>query len=115
MFPLTGAVDGGASVYRVSPLGDQEITRRTGQANRPVSPPGRGPGVMTRGGRPAFEPGVVVAERDLAADHGASAWFSVRPVRDLNFLIAYSRSLPYRLNTISFGIGIRLGLTGNRR
>jgi hypothetical protein len=46
---------------------------------------------------------------DAADDHGFSAWLSLRPNSKTDFQIGYSHSVAYQLDSLSFGVGFRVG------
>jgi hypothetical protein len=45
----------------------------------------------------------------LARDNGFNAGVEVKPTKTVDLEFDYSRSVPLRLNTFSFGIGLDLG------
>jgi hypothetical protein len=58
-----------------------------------------------------------VGSPDLTRDHGFSTWIDADPSKLWNLELAFSRSMDYDLNTVSFTVGLNLGqLTreGNR-
>jgi hypothetical protein len=86
---LTGPFRVGASAYDVQGAGDQRIISKV---------KGRGQGSGS------------VGASDLVNDHGFSTWLSVLPgSSNLSFQIGYSRSVNYDLNSLSFGVGFRIG------
>jgi len=86
---LTGPFRAGASAYGVQAAGEQRIISKV---------KGRGQGSGS------------IGSSDLVNDHGFSTWLSVLPASsNVNFQIGYSRSVNYDLNSLSFGVGFRIG------
>lgn len=50
-----------------------------------------------------------VASADATRDHGFSTWIDANPNKFLDLELAFSRSMSYDLNTVSFTIGLNLG------
>ena len=86
---LSRSFDAGVSAYDVQAAGEQRIISKV---------KGRGQGSGS------------VGSSDLVNDHGFSTWLSVLPASsNVNFQIGYSRSVNYDLNSLSFGVGFRIG------
>jgi len=115
----------GASLYDIAPTGGQTVYSRLvrrGMATPVVQSvalmaPGGGSGVgqgMASGGnRKAFEvQSETIGTADLTRDNGYSAWLTVSPVQNLVLEAGYTRSVIYRLDTFSFGIGFTFDLLG---
>jgi hypothetical protein len=87
----------GGSVYGVRASGEQQVVSRT------ISGTGRA-------GSRSFERVVrTVLPADTANDHGFSTWFTLTPQQSVDFQLGYSRSVPYSLNTVFFGMTFRVG------
>jgi len=92
----------GASGYAILPSGQQTIFSKVvpGQSN---------------GHHHSFENNQqTTGSADLARDHGFSAWVDANPAPYLDMELAYTRSVNYDLNAISFGIGINVGYLARR-
>ncbi len=102
-------LDAGGSVYAIEPAGQQTVVSEL-LTKTPAAPaqPGRSGG---RGGRQGvFESRpVAVGTPDLVPDHGFSFWGGVHPTKTIELQVAYTRSVHYALNTVSFGVGVNLG------
>ena len=94
----------GASLYDILPSGQQKVFSRL-RGRGSIMP---GATLRHRGGvfENAFE---TVGGADIAKDNGFSAWLDASPMRYLNLEAGYTRSVPYDLNTVSFGVGLNLG------
>ncbi len=74
---------------------------------------GMGPGAGAGGERTAFQTqSETIGVSDLTRDNGYSAWLNISPVRYLFLQAGYTRSIVYRLDTFSFGIGFNFNLPG---
>jgi hypothetical protein len=108
-YRLTRFLDAGAAAYAIEPAGQQTIVSKIvtrGQA--PSAKPGKGGGRGSHQG--VFETTPIAAgSADLARDNGFSFWGGVHPVKALTLQLAYTRSVHYALNTVSFSIGVNLG------
>ena len=129
----------GASLYDVLPTGDQKVYSRlvrqspataagngapmftafsTGLTSGSSAQQGGGPGIgpgMAGSGRTAFESqALTTGGSDLTRDNGYSAWLNISPVRHFFIQAGYTRSVVYRLDTVSFGIGFSFDLPGMR-
>ena len=125
----------GASLYDILPTGNQKVYSRlvhqgystvAGQGmpmvtllranlgSGPGTPQGGGSGAgqgMGGPGRTAFETqALTTGSSDLTRDNGYSAWVNISPVRHVFLQAGYTRSVVYRLNTFSFGVGFNFNL-----
>ena len=125
----------GASLYDILPTGDQKVYSRlvrqnpaavTGQGMPMITlfgvglngsssaqqSGGSGAGLGMAGtGRTAFQTqSLTTGTSDLTRDNGYSAWLIVTPVPHVYFQAGYTRSVVYRLDTFSFGIGFNFNL-----
>ena len=92
----------GASGYAILPSGQQTIFSKV--------VPGQ-----SSGHHHSFENNQqTTGSADLARDHGFSAWVDANPAPYLDMELAYTRSVNYDLNAISFGIGINVGYLARR-
>ncbi len=134
----------GASLYDILPTGEQKVYSRvvhrgaatgvvpgggvvmalgtgqgagsgtgtdTGQGTGPGTGQGMGPGIN----RTEFETqSETIGGSDLTRDNGYSAWLNVSPVRNVFFQAGYTRSVVYRYDTFTFGIGLNFDLPGRK-
>ena len=106
-------LEAGVAAYAIEPAGQQtivsQLTAKTAAAPAPTgAPTGKTSG--RSGHQGVFETThVAVGTADLVRDHGVSLWGSVHPTKVLTLQVAYTRSIHYALNTVSFGIGVNLG------
>lgn len=129
----------GASLYDILPTGDQKVYSRlvrqspapAGGQGMPMITPfstgltsgsgaqqggGSGTGQGMGGtGRTAFETqSLTTGSSDLTRDNGYSAWLNINPIPHVYFQAGYTRSVVYRLDTFSFGVGFSFNLpSGN--
>jgi hypothetical protein len=129
----------GASLYDILPTGDQKVYSRlvrqspnagsgqgiamttlfsaglnTVSSAQQSGGSGTGQG-MAGTGRTAFETqALTTGSSDLTRDNGYSAWLTINPVRHVFLQAGYTRSVIYRLNTFSFGVGFSFNLPGAR-
>ena len=103
----------GGSAYGIGAVGDQTIISKV--LRRQSSTSGT-PASSERGANPAQNTNRIfesLAETKVpasaASDHGVSTWFGVSPNSAVDFQIGYSRSMHYDFNTLSFGVGFRVG------
>jgi hypothetical protein len=88
----------GASVYGIEPSGQQTV----------VSKLVRGDNAGHRHHGVFDTTGTTVGNASITRDGGFSAWFSVRPSHYSTFLIGYSRSVEYSLDSVFFGLHFNL-------
>lgn len=99
----------GGSAYAIEPAGQQTVVSQLLAA--PASNPTQASRNSRRGNhRGVFETTpVAVGSADLVRDNGFSAWAGIHPSRVLVLQAAYTHSVHYALDTVSFGIGFNLG------
>ncbi|MBI4471933.1 MAG: hypothetical protein HY646_04645 [Acidobacteria bacterium] len=102
MLDLSRLVYAGASAYAVRGSGEQRIVSRVVERQ---SGSNRGRGSSRR----VFETQTETVGSDIADDHGFSTWMGITPRPELDLQIGYSRSAPYALDSLFFGIGLRVG------
>jgi hypothetical protein len=108
-YRVTRFLDAGASAYALEPAGQQTIVSELLQKTS-ATPAQSGKGGGRKGHQGAFETThVTVGTADLVRDNGFSFWGSIHPTKVLMLQVAYTRSVHYELNTVSFGIGVNLG------
>jgi hypothetical protein len=96
----------GASGYGIRAAGEQQIISKV--VGPPVSA-ATAPAVNASK-KGAFETQhETVSTAEIANDHGFSTWLSLRPGSTTDFLVGYSRSATYGLNSLFFGMGFRVG------
>ncbi|HYL11254.1 MAG TPA: hypothetical protein VEU31_10985, partial [Candidatus Acidoferrales bacterium] len=101
-YDLGHSVSVSALAYDVAPWGQQKVFSRL------VTRTSGGAGGVVRHNR-VFENSVeTTGGASLVRDNGFAAALDVNPVRALIFELAYSRSVHFQLNTISFGVGMNL-------
>jgi hypothetical protein len=95
----------GGSAYAIEPSGTQKIySKLVGKQSGAVSAGSSG----NAGGFNSAH--VVSGGSDLDRDHGYGAFVLCHPVKYMDLDLAYTRSADYQLNTVSFGIGLNLGV-----
>jgi hypothetical protein len=103
----------GGSAYAVRASGDQQIVSKVISRKPPVSTTsatGGRPTAVGRQARGVFETQTdVTGSAAIANDHGFSTWLTLRPSATSDIQIGYSRSVVYQLDSLFFGIGIRVG------
>ncbi len=109
-YALAPRVSAGASAYAITPTGDQKVFSRViarQEGISPVEPPPFSPVRTPRGG---FETeSLTEGSAEIARDNGFSAWLGANLSRHLGVGIGFTRSVPFDLNTFSFGVGINVG------
>jgi hypothetical protein len=100
-YKLFRLVSVGTSAYAIEPSGQQTVVSKLiGRS---------GSGNSTRHHHGVFETsGVTVGDASIARDDGFSAWLSARPSRYATFLVGYSRSVEYALDSFFFGVNFNL-------
>jgi hypothetical protein len=101
-----GPISLSASAYDVAPWGPQTIVSRVFRCTSATRCSGTGTSTNRKG---YLQNSVTSGSASLARDNGFNASAEFKPARALDLEIDYSRSVPLRLNTFSFGIGIDLG------
>ena len=99
-----------ASAYDVAPWGPQKVYSRT------VTRSGPGGGGSTKHGRVFQGNALTTGDSSIDRDNGYNADLDFNPVKYVDFDLAYSHSMHYQLDTVSFGININLTpLLGRRQ
>lgn len=92
----------GASAYDVLPSGQQKIFSRIVPRQTSSTT------TTTRHGRVFETAGQTTGSADLARDNGFSTWLDFTPLPFLGLELGYSRSVHFRLDTVSFGARFNL-------
>ena len=99
-----------ASAYDVAPWGPQKVYSRT------VTRSGSGGGGSTKHGRVFQGSALTTGDSSIDRDNGYNADLDFNPVKYVDFDLAYSHSVHYQLDTVSFGINFNLTpLLGRRQ
>ncbi len=108
-----GAVQGGGMVMASSTgQGPGSGTGTgTGQGKGPGTGQGMGPGFNRMGFETQSE---IIGSSDLTRDNGYSAWLNISPIRSVFLQAGYTRSVVYRYDTFTFGIGFNFNFPGRR-
>ncbi len=107
-YRLARALDVGAEAYAIEPAGQQTVISQIVTKSSASPPSGKGNG--RNGHQGAFETThVAVGSADLVRDNGFSFFGNVHPTKVLTLQVAYTRSVHYALDTVSFGVGFNLG------
>ena len=101
-----GPISLSGSVYDVAPWGPQAIISRVFRCTSANKCSGTGTSTNRKG---YLQSSVTSGGASLARDDGFNAGAEFKPARALDVEVDYSRSIPLRLNTFSFGIGVDLG------
>jgi hypothetical protein len=101
-----GPISLSASAYDVAPWGPQTVISRVFRCSSTAKCGAAGKTTNRKG---YLQDSVTSGDASLARDSGFNASAEFKPVRALDLEIDYSRSVPLRLNTFSFGIGVDLG------
>ena len=96
-----------ASLYDVAPWGTQHVFSR-------IVPRGTTVLGTVRHNRVYEKNAETIGGASLDRDNGVNVGVSYSPTRYLDLGAGYSRSMHYRLNTVSFGIGVNLSKLVNR-
>lgn len=100
-----GPISLSASAYDVAPWGPQTLVSRVFRCPSGTKCGGTGSSSNRKG---YLQNSVTSGGASLARDNGFNASAEFKPVRNLDVEVDYSRSVPLRLNTFSFGIGVDL-------
>lgn len=95
-----------ASAYDVAPWGPQELFSKVFRCVSGTKCSGTGTSTDRKG---YLSSSVTSGGASLTRDNGFNAGVEVKPAKYLDLEAGYSRSVPLRLNTFSFGISIDLG------
>ncbi len=98
------SLDVSVSAYDVAPWGQQKIYSRLLRRQAGIT---GGPGTSRRG-RVFESSALTVGGAVLARDNGFNVGFTGRPASFLELGLGYSRSVHFRLDTVSFGLGLNL-------
>jgi hypothetical protein len=108
----------GGAFYVVLPSGQQTVVSRVVKGQQQTqsqmqllpAQAGKSGQSMTVRGKPVLDATpVTTGSSDLARDHGASVWVSIAASPAVEFYGGYTRSVPFDLNTVSFGVGVSVG------
>ena len=105
---LWGPFSLSVSAYDVAPWGSQTVFSRVARSSA---------GTATTKNRRQFETAAVsTGGADLTRDNGYNVALDISPTKFLDFEVGYSRSVPLRLDTVSFSVGFNLTemFRGNR-
>ena len=110
-FEAGTAVDAGpfsvsGSAYDVAPWGTQTVVSRVFRCNPNGKCGAAGKSTNRKG---YLNSNVQTGAASLDRDNGFNAGVEVKPTKVIELEFDYSRSVPLRLNTFSFGIGVDLG------
>jgi hypothetical protein len=110
-FEAGTAVDAGpfsisGSAYDVAPWGTQTVVSRVFRCNPNAKCGASGKSTNRKG---YLNSNVQSGAASLDRDNGFNAGVEVKPTKVIDLEFDYSRSVPLRLNTFSFGIGVDLG------
>jgi len=121
---LSSLVAVGASGYSIVPSGKQTIVSKVVERHTEIVPArtlppnshGRGLGLAKQGPTERIFETVtdVVGTADLVSDHGFSSWVGIGPVKRLDLTIGYNHSQRYALDSLFWGVGLRIGAFGSR-
>ena len=95
-----------ASAYDVAPWGMQTVVSRVFRCGRNTKCGAAGTSTNRKG---YLSSSVQQGAASLVRDNGFNASMEFKPVKTLDLEFDYSRSVPLRLNSFSFGIGVDLG------
>ena len=105
-YRLARGVSVAGSGYAVTPSGQQTVISRVAPAHG-QSGAGNANGKKNHG---VFETaGTTTGPAEIARDHGFSTWLQLTPAEPLNFYAGYTRSIPFHLDTVFFGVGVSFG------
>jgi hypothetical protein len=99
-FSVTGAA------YDIAPWGTQTVVSRVFRCSGNVKCSATGKSTNRKG---YLNTSVQSGDASLARDNGFNAGVEIKPVKTIDLEFDYSRSVPLRLNTFSFGIAVDLG------
>jgi hypothetical protein len=94
------------SAYDIAPWGTQTMTSRVFRCNSPTKCGASGTSTNRKG---YLQSSVQTGGASLTRDNGFNAGVEVKPAKTLSLEFDYSRSVPLRLNSFSFGIGVDVG------
>lgn len=94
------------SAYDIAPWGTQTVVSRVFRCSGGTKCSASGTSTNRKG---YLDASVQTGSASLVRDNGFNASVEVKPVKTVDLEFDYSRSVPLRLNTFSFGIGVDLG------
>jgi hypothetical protein len=94
------------SAYDIAPWGTQTVVSRVFRCSGSAKCSATGTSTNRKG---YLDSSVQTGGASLARDNGFNASVEVKPVKTIDLEFDFSRSVPLRLNTFSFGIGVDLG------
>ncbi len=98
----------GGAAYAIVPSGQQTIFSRIIPAGSSGSGNAGGHGVFAVNHE-------TTGSAAIAQDHGYSGWVDANPSGYLDLELAYTHSVDYSLNTVSFTVGVNLGALAKRK
>jgi hypothetical protein len=101
-----GPISLSASAYDVAPWGNQTVYSRVFRCSSAAKCSATGTSTDRKG---YTSSSVTRGASSLARDNGFNASAEFKPAKNIDFEVDYSRSIPLRLNTFSFGIALDLG------
>lgn len=106
----------GSSLYAVVPSGEQKIYSRvvTSETSLPDSGSSGGEFVPPQGRRTFESEHLTVGDSSLGRDNGFAVWSNVSLSRYVSLNAGFTRSVPFDLNTVSFGLGVNIGELARR-
>jgi len=94
------------SAYDIAPWGTQTVVSRVFRCSGSTKCSPSGTSANRKG---YLDASVQTGAASLVRDNGFNASVEIKPVKTVDLEFDYSRSVPLRLNTFSFGIGVDLG------
>jgi hypothetical protein len=94
------------SAYDIAPWGTQTVVSRVFRCSGTAKCGASGTSTNRKG---YLDASVQTGGASLVRDNGFNASVEIKPVKTVELEFNYSRSVPLRLNTFSFGIGVDLG------
>jgi hypothetical protein len=101
-FDLGRTLTVSASVYDIAPWGTQKVYSKV------VTKSGGGGGGSSKHGRVYLDNALTTGGSSIDSDNGFNADLDFNPVKYVDFDLAYSHSVHYQLDTVSFGINFNL-------
>lgn len=98
-----GPISLSASAYDVAPWGPQTVISRVFRCSSGTKCSSSG---KTTNRKNYLNSSVSSGDASLARDNGFNASAEFKPVKTVDLEVDYSRSVPLRLNTFSFGISL---------
>lgn len=98
-YDLWKIISVGASGYDIVPVGQQTVFSRVAGGNAAAASHGR---VFATSQQ-------TTGTADIAKDHGFSTWVDANPGPYVDMELAFTRSMVYDLNSVSFTIGVNVG------